>query len=187
MSPLTRCRAVADRVPTELMAEYYRQRAGAGLIKVALSVVEYTLLDVLSRQVGVHHLRMQQVAAPPPYPAAPPPGVRIPAGAQLGVGRVLAVVGCPSVVARTVDGDHTSAKTEVIAAVEPTTQSRTRVSGWRLRSPRISNPVFDPGRGSPAGLVRAGEQVALVRQVGGERGQLIDQDQDQWCGRGRWV
>ena len=32
MSPLTRCRAGADRVPTELMAEYYRQRAGAGLI-----------------------------------------------------------------------------------------------------------------------------------------------------------
>jgi DNA-binding MarR family transcriptional regulator len=28
----------------------------------ALSVVEYTLLDVLSRQVGEHHLRMQQVA-----------------------------------------------------------------------------------------------------------------------------
>ena len=32
MSPLTRCRAGADRVPTALMAEYYRQRAGAGLI-----------------------------------------------------------------------------------------------------------------------------------------------------------
>ena len=32
MSALTRCRAGADRVPTELMAEYYRQRAGAGLI-----------------------------------------------------------------------------------------------------------------------------------------------------------
>lgn len=29
---------------------------------VDLSVVEYTLLDVLSRQVGEHHLRMQQVA-----------------------------------------------------------------------------------------------------------------------------
>jgi 2,4-dienoyl-CoA reductase-like NADH-dependent reductase (Old Yellow Enzyme family) len=32
MSPLTRCRAGADRVPTALIAEYYRQRAGAGLI-----------------------------------------------------------------------------------------------------------------------------------------------------------
>lgn len=32
MSPLTRCRAGAGRVPTPLMAEYYRQRAGAGLI-----------------------------------------------------------------------------------------------------------------------------------------------------------
>lgn len=32
MAPLTRCRAGAGRVPTSLMAEYYRQRAGAGLI-----------------------------------------------------------------------------------------------------------------------------------------------------------
>lgn len=32
MSPLTRCRASAGRVPNELMATYYAQRAGAGLI-----------------------------------------------------------------------------------------------------------------------------------------------------------
>lgn len=32
MAPLTRCRAEAGRVPGELMVEYYRQRAGAGLI-----------------------------------------------------------------------------------------------------------------------------------------------------------
>lgn len=32
MSPLTRCRAGAGNVPTDLMAEYYRQRASAGLI-----------------------------------------------------------------------------------------------------------------------------------------------------------
>ncbi|MCC6201765.1 MAG: alkene reductase [Gammaproteobacteria bacterium] len=32
LAPLTRCRAGAGRVPTELMAEYYRQRASAGLI-----------------------------------------------------------------------------------------------------------------------------------------------------------
>ncbi len=32
MAPLTRCRAEADRVPGELMVEYYRQRAEAGLI-----------------------------------------------------------------------------------------------------------------------------------------------------------
>jgi N-ethylmaleimide reductase len=32
MAPLTRCRADADHVPTTLMAEYYAQRAGAGLI-----------------------------------------------------------------------------------------------------------------------------------------------------------
>ena len=32
MAPLTRCRAVEGRVPNALMAEYYRQRASAGLI-----------------------------------------------------------------------------------------------------------------------------------------------------------
>jgi len=32
MSPLTRCRASAGRIPNELMAEYYRQRSTAGLI-----------------------------------------------------------------------------------------------------------------------------------------------------------
>jgi 2,4-dienoyl-CoA reductase-like NADH-dependent reductase (Old Yellow Enzyme family) len=32
MAPLTRCRAGAGRVPTALMAEYYTQRASAGLI-----------------------------------------------------------------------------------------------------------------------------------------------------------
>src|ERR1700710_1031301 len=32
MAPLTRCRASEGRVPNVLNAEYYRQRAGAGLI-----------------------------------------------------------------------------------------------------------------------------------------------------------
>lgn len=32
MAPLTRCRASADHVPSDLMAEYYAQRASAGLI-----------------------------------------------------------------------------------------------------------------------------------------------------------
>ena len=32
MAPLTRCRASEGRVPNELMAEYYTQRATAGLI-----------------------------------------------------------------------------------------------------------------------------------------------------------
>ena len=32
MAPLTRCRAVNKRIPNELMANYYRQRASAGLI-----------------------------------------------------------------------------------------------------------------------------------------------------------
>lgn len=32
MSPLTRCRSGEDRIPNALMAEYYRQRASAGLI-----------------------------------------------------------------------------------------------------------------------------------------------------------
>mgnify|MGYP002378007601 CR=1 FL=1 len=32
MAPMTRCRATADHIPTPLMAVYYRQRSGAGLI-----------------------------------------------------------------------------------------------------------------------------------------------------------
>lgn len=32
MAPLTRCRASEGRVPNALMAEYYAQRADAGLI-----------------------------------------------------------------------------------------------------------------------------------------------------------
>ncbi len=32
MSPMTRCRAQADRIPNDLMIEYYTQRASAGLI-----------------------------------------------------------------------------------------------------------------------------------------------------------
>ena len=32
MAPLTRCRAGVEHMPNELMAEYYAQRAGAGLI-----------------------------------------------------------------------------------------------------------------------------------------------------------
>ncbi|MDE8360926.1 alkene reductase, partial [Klebsiella pneumoniae] len=32
MAPLTRGRATRDAVPTEIMAEYYTQRASAGLI-----------------------------------------------------------------------------------------------------------------------------------------------------------
>lgn len=40
MAPLTRCRAVDDRVPNPLMAEYYRQRAGAGLILSEATAVD---------------------------------------------------------------------------------------------------------------------------------------------------
>ena len=32
MAPLTRCRAIDRRIPNQLMAEYYAQRASAGLI-----------------------------------------------------------------------------------------------------------------------------------------------------------
>lgn len=39
MAPLTRCRANNDHVPTELMAEYYAQRAGAGLLIAEATMV----------------------------------------------------------------------------------------------------------------------------------------------------
>ncbi len=40
MAPLTRCRAGAGRVPTELMADYYTQRASAGLILSEATAVD---------------------------------------------------------------------------------------------------------------------------------------------------
>lgn len=40
MAPLTRCRAGPGRVPTALMAEYYRQRASAGLILTEATSVD---------------------------------------------------------------------------------------------------------------------------------------------------
>ncbi|HTY50038.1 MAG TPA: alkene reductase [Steroidobacteraceae bacterium] len=40
MAPLTRARAGVSRIPNELMAEYYRQRAGAGLILTEATVVD---------------------------------------------------------------------------------------------------------------------------------------------------
>jgi 2,4-dienoyl-CoA reductase-like NADH-dependent reductase (Old Yellow Enzyme family) len=40
MAPLTRCRAIEDRVPNNLMAEYYRQRASAGLILSEATAVD---------------------------------------------------------------------------------------------------------------------------------------------------
>jgi len=40
MAPLTRCRAGAGRVPTELMLNYYRQRASAGLILSEATAVD---------------------------------------------------------------------------------------------------------------------------------------------------
>jgi 2,4-dienoyl-CoA reductase-like NADH-dependent reductase (Old Yellow Enzyme family) len=39
MAPLTRCRAGASRVPNDLMVEYYRQRASAGLILTEATIV----------------------------------------------------------------------------------------------------------------------------------------------------
>lgn len=42
MAPLTRCRASEGRVPNELMAEYYGQRSGFGMI-----LTEATPLDAM--------------------------------------------------------------------------------------------------------------------------------------------
>ena len=39
MAPLTRCRATAEHVPTELMAEYYAQRSSAGLLVAEATMV----------------------------------------------------------------------------------------------------------------------------------------------------
>ena len=39
MAPLTRCRADADHVPTDVMAEYYAQRASGGLLIAEATMV----------------------------------------------------------------------------------------------------------------------------------------------------
>jgi 2,4-dienoyl-CoA reductase-like NADH-dependent reductase (Old Yellow Enzyme family) len=39
MAPLTRCRAVDRRIPNKMMAEYYRQRASAGMILTEATIV----------------------------------------------------------------------------------------------------------------------------------------------------
>jgi N-ethylmaleimide reductase len=53
MAPLTRCRAEADHVPGPLMAEYHRQREGAGLV-----IAEATMVmegnSAFWREPGIH-------------------------------------------------------------------------------------------------------------------------------------
>ena len=39
MAPLTRCRADENHIPTDIMAEYYAQRASAGLIVAEATMV----------------------------------------------------------------------------------------------------------------------------------------------------
>src|SRR5687767_997165 len=39
MAPLTRCRTGTDRVPNDIMVEYYRQRATAGLIITEATII----------------------------------------------------------------------------------------------------------------------------------------------------
>ena len=53
MAPLTRCRAEDDHVPGALMAEYYAQRAGAGLI-VAEATMAMPGHSAFWREPGIH-------------------------------------------------------------------------------------------------------------------------------------
>jgi len=53
MAPLTRGRATREHVPTPLMAEYYAQRAGAGLI-----ISEATGITTRFKRIGRSALRV---------------------------------------------------------------------------------------------------------------------------------
>jgi N-ethylmaleimide reductase len=53
MAPLTRCRAGAEHLPNALMAEYYAQRAGAGLI-VAEATMAMTGSSAFWKEPGIH-------------------------------------------------------------------------------------------------------------------------------------
>ncbi len=61
MSALTRCRADADHVPTDLMVEYYTQRASAGLIlgEATMAIAGHSAFG--GREPGIHSTA--QVAA----------------------------------------------------------------------------------------------------------------------------
>jgi N-ethylmaleimide reductase len=61
MSALTRCRADADHVPTDLMVEYYTQRASAGLILSEATMVIEGHSAFGGREPGIHSAA--QVAA----------------------------------------------------------------------------------------------------------------------------
>ena len=52
MAPLTRNRAGAGGVPTDLNVEYYRQRASAGLIVTEVNQRQIATVDELNAMVG---------------------------------------------------------------------------------------------------------------------------------------
>ncbi len=54
MAPLTRCRADAEHVPTAIMAEYYAQRASAGLIVAEATIVIEGNSSFGGREPGVY-------------------------------------------------------------------------------------------------------------------------------------
>lgn len=54
MAPLTRCRADANHVPTEIMAEYYAQRASAGLIVAEATMVMEGHSSFGGREPGIY-------------------------------------------------------------------------------------------------------------------------------------
>ncbi|TDU66214.1 N-ethylmaleimide reductase [Prosthecobacter fusiformis] len=54
MAPLTRCRADADHVPTDLMVEYYSQRASAGLIIAEATMVMEGNSAFAGREPGIY-------------------------------------------------------------------------------------------------------------------------------------
>eukprot|EP00796_Vickermania_ingenoplastis_P012292 gene12292-biopygen8597 len=49
MAPVTRCRADDEHVPTDLMVEYYGQRASMGLIVTEATQIREGVLDVCAR------------------------------------------------------------------------------------------------------------------------------------------
>jgi N-ethylmaleimide reductase len=54
MAPLTRCRADVDHVPTDLMVEYYTQRASAGLIIAEATMVMEGNSAFAGREPGIY-------------------------------------------------------------------------------------------------------------------------------------
>ena len=74
MAPLTRCRADADHVPTAIMADYYAQRASAGLIVAEATMAMAGHSAFGGREPGIYSAAQVAAWRTAPRPCTPKAG-----------------------------------------------------------------------------------------------------------------